>query len=81
MDYIVFDKEYYPVRELWINGYKKIVKISSEELNDVLLDSAGNYQSNESRMIDEQIFFYVPERIALDCSDEEVAEFVHRYMN
>ena len=29
----------------------------------------------------EQIFFYVSKRIAVDCSDEEVAEFVHRYMN
>lgn len=78
MDYIVFDKEYYPVRELWINGYKKIVKISSEELNDVLLDSAGNYKSNESRMIDEQIFFFVPESMIVNYGDEEIKQYIYR---
>lgn len=78
MDYIVFDKEYYPVRELWINGYKKIVKISSEELNDVLLDSAGNYKSNEARMIDEQIFFFVPESMIVNYGDEEIKQYIYR---
>lgn len=78
MDYIVFDKEYYPVRELWINGYKKIVKISSEELNVVLLDSAGNYKSNESRMIDEQIFFFVPESMIVNYGDEEIKQYIYR---
>ena len=39
------------------------------------------YTSMKERLIDEQIFFYVPERIAMDCSDEEVAEFVCRCMN
>lgn len=78
MDYIVFDKVYYPVRELWINGYKKSVKISSEELNDVLLDSAGNYKSNESRMIDEQIFFFVPESMIVNYGDEEIKQYIYR---
>ncbi len=78
MDYIVFDKVYYPVRELWINGYKKIVKISSEELNDVLLDSAGNYKSNEARMIDEQIFFFVPESMIVNYGDEEIKQYIYR---
>ena len=78
MDYIVFDKVYYPVRELWINGYKKIVKISSEELNDVLLDSAGNYKSNVSRMIDEQIFFFVSESMIVNYGDEEIKQYIYR---
>ena len=46
----------------------------------MLINEDGGYTSPEARLIDEQIFFYVPERIAVDCSDEEVAEFVHRYL-
>ena len=55
--------------------------ISTDDLESVLINEDGAYTSTEARLIDEQIFFYVPERIALDCSDEEVTEFVHRYMN
>ena len=45
----------------------------------MLINEDGGYTSLGSRLIDEQIFFYVPERIAMDCSDEEVPEFVCRY--
>ncbi len=49
MNYIVFEKVEYPVREIWINEYKNVMRISSEDLNDVLLDSTGNYKTREAK--------------------------------
>lgn len=78
---ILFEGITYPVRYVAIEGSKSELMISTEDLEAVLINEDGGYFSPEARLIDEQIFFYVPERIALDCSDEEVAEFVYRYMN
>ena len=47
--------------------------ISTEDLEAVLINEDGVYTSKEARLIDEQIFFYVPKSIAVECSDEEVA--------
>jgi hypothetical protein len=55
--------------------------ISTEDLEAMLINEDGGYTSLEARLIDEQVFFYVPKRIAVDCSDEEVSEYVHRYMD
>ena len=71
----------YLARKVAIEGYGSELMISTDDLESVLINEAGAYTSTEARFIDEQIFFYVPKRIAVDCSDEEVAEFVHRYMN
>jgi len=81
LDYIIFAENMYPARKVAIEGYGSELMISTEDLEVVLIDEDGGYTSPEARFVDEQIFFYVPERIALDCSDEEVTEFVHRYMN
>ena len=84
MDYIVFDKVYYPVRELWINGYKKIVKISSEELNDVLLDSAGNYKSKILGRASFARLFYVFRKLfgnkAVKTRAESAASFCKHFL-
>jgi hypothetical protein len=81
LDFIVFAENKYPTRKVAIEGYGSELMISTEDLEAVLINEDGGYSSPEARLIDEQIFFYVPKRIAVDCSDEEVAEFVHRYMN
>ena len=81
LDFIVFAENKYPIRKVAIEGYGSELMISSEDLESVLINEDGGYTSPEARLIDEQILFYVPKRIAVDCSDEEVAEFVHRYMN
>ena len=81
LDFIIFAENMYPARNVAIEGYGSELIISTEDLETVLINEDGGYTSTEARLIDEQIFFYVPERIALDCSDEEVAEFVYRYMN
>ena len=70
LDFIVFAENKYPIRKVAIEGYES-----------ALINEDGGYTSPEARLIDEQVFFYVPKRIAVDCSDEEVSEYVHRYMD
>ena len=81
LDFIVFAENMYPARKVAIESYGSELTISTEDLEDVLINEDGGYTSTEARLIDEQVFFYVPKRIAVDCSDEEVAEYIHRYMN
>ena len=81
LDYIIIAENMYPARKVAIEGYGSELIISTEDLEAVLINVDGGYSSPEARLIDEQIFFYVSKRIAVDCSDEEVVEFVHRYMN
>ena len=81
LDFIIFAENKYPARRVAIEGYGSALMISTEDLEAVLINEDGGYSSPEARLIDEQIFFYVPKRIAVDCSDEEVAEYIHRYMN
>ena len=81
LDFIIFEESTYPVRYVAIKGYESELMISTEDLEAALINEDGGYTSPEARLIDEYIFFYVPERIAADCSDEEVAEFVCRCMN
>ena len=81
LDFVIFAENMYLARKVTLEGYGSELMISTEDLETVLINEDGDYSSLEARLIDEQIFFYVPERIALDCSDEEVAEFVRRHMN
>ena len=81
LDFIIFEEGTYPVRYVAIEGRESALMISTEDLEAVLINEDGGYTSPEARLIDEYIFFYVPERIIIDCSDEEVTEFVYRYMN
>ena len=81
LDFIIFEERTYPVRYVAIKGYEFELMISTEDLEAVLINEDGGYTSPEARLIDEQIFYYVPERIIMDCSDEEVTEIVCRYMN
>lgn len=80
-DFILFAENKYPARKVAIVGYETELMISTEDLESVLINEDGAYTSREARLIDEQIIFYVPESTAVDCSDEEIAEFVCRYMN
>lgn len=81
LDFIIFAENMYSARKVAIAGYGSELMISTEDLEAVLINEDGGYSSPEARLIDEQIFFYVPKRIAVDCSYEEAAEFVHRHLN
>ncbi|MBR3246081.1 MAG: hypothetical protein IKF90_25830 [Parasporobacterium sp.] len=74
LDFIVFAENKYPIRKIAIEGYESALMISTEDLEAVLINEDGGYTSPEARLRDEQIFFYVSKRIAVDCSDEEVVE-------
>jgi hypothetical protein len=53
--------------------------ISTENLNDILLDGDGNYISEEARRLDEMIFFYVPaDKITLP--DSQLAGYIKQNM-
>ena len=81
LDFIIFEEGTHPVRCVAIVGRESELMIFTEDLEAVLINEDGGYTSPEARLIDEHIFFYVPEGIAMDCSDEEVAKFVCRCMN
>ena len=81
LDFIIFAENMYSARKVAIAGYGSELMISTEDLEAVLINEDGGYSSPEARLIDEQIFFYVPKRIAMNRSDEEAAEFVHRHLN
>jgi len=56
-----------------LDGYK----ISTENLNDMLLTDEGDYISEEARLIDETIKFYVPvDKITLP--DSQLAEYINQ---
>ncbi len=38
------------------------------------MNKAGVYISTEARITDEQVFFYVPEGVAVNSSDEETVK-------
>ncbi len=58
MDSIIFDQKNYPTRDIFIPTYG-IVTISTEELNDSLMNEDGSYSSREALYVDERIFFFV----------------------
>ena len=43
--FIRLNKKHYPIRELWLNEYEMYAMISSEELNDALIEDSGEYVS------------------------------------
>ena len=43
--YIRLNKKQYPIRVLWLNEYEMYAMISSEELNDALIEDSGEYVS------------------------------------
>ena len=67
LDFVLFEENIYPVRYVVIEGYVSELMISTEDLEAVLINEDGGYTSPEARLIDEHIFFYVPERIVMDC--------------
>ncbi len=79
INYILFEGNVYSDRKVDIDGNGLDLMISTEDFESVLINEAESYTSPEARLIDEQIFFYDPKRVAADCNDEEVAEFIHRW--
>lgn len=76
IDYLTHDGVSYPVRELRLTEYEVNVRVSSEALEAVLKDPEGEYVSREAQLIDELMFFYIPEELLVNGSDEEVDQYI-----
>ena len=50
--------------------------ISSEELNDALIEDSGEYVSEMAKAIDERIFFFVPAALIHNESEDEIERFI-----
>ena len=74
-DRIVFNGKEYITRDVWLPDYKVTVKVSTEDLDAAVFDVDNGYSSREAELIDELIFFYVPEDM-IGTSDEELAEYI-----
>ena len=75
-EYIRLNKKQYPIRVLWLNEYEMYAMISSEELNDALIEDSGEYVSEMAKAIDERIFFFVPAALIHNESEDEIERFI-----
>ena len=76
IDYITFEGTRYPVRDVRLEEYEVDVKVSCESLESLILDEAGEYTSREAQLIDEIIFFYVPDDMIEDAGDESLEGYI-----
>lgn len=67
------------IRVLNIKGPFNGKTISTENLNDMLLDEEGGYISEDARQLDEMIFFYVP-ACKITLPDDELAGYINQNM-
>lgn len=68
---ITLHHQTFPLREIEFDF--GIRHISTDDLNKLIMDETGNYTSEEARMVDEVIFYYVgQEEIGLE--DEVLRE-------
>lgn len=51
-------------------------KISSQKLNEALMNLDGSYISEEARMIDENIFYYVEEKVIHSGENEIINKVI-----
>lgn len=79
-DYIQIENEQYPVRDLRLTEYEVTVKVSSESLGNSVRDPEGNYTSREAQLIDELIFFYVPDDMVMNASDEDLEQYIYDHL-
>ncbi len=71
MDKIVFQGKSYPVTYINMPFGKRM--ISNEQLNDALMNYDGSYVSNEAKVIDEKIFYFVNDEV-LGLSEIDVVD-------
>ena len=76
---IKFNGREYPTKLLNIPGFgEKLVSI--EGLEKTLFDAEGFYVSDEARVIDEKIFFYVPDNI-INSNEKSLVELIEEVVN
>lgn len=74
MDKIEFQNKEYKVREIEIPEFGNVL-ISTNSLNELLLNESGSYISEEAIAVDERIFYFVEEN-EIEFSDEELINLI-----
>jgi len=74
MRILKFDQTTYLIRTIPTPVFGE-VDVASVSLNDKLMEVAGRYISEEARLIDEQIFFYVDDDV-LHNSEEYLIKYL-----
>ena len=76
---IKFNGKEYPTKLLNIPDFgEKLVSV--ESLEETLFDAEGFYVSDEAQVIDEKIFFYVPDDV-IHHDKESLIEFIEEIVN
>lgn len=76
---IEFNGKEYPTKLLNIPGFGERL-VSIESLEKTLFDTKGFYVSDEAQVIDEKIFFFVPDDV-IDEDEKEIVEFIEEVVN
>jgi hypothetical protein len=75
MDTIQFQNREFKVREIELPEFGNVF-ISTNSLNELLLNEGGSYISDEAEMVDEEIFYFV-EGNEIELSEEELIKTVN----
>lgn len=73
---IVFEGKSYPVRHVEVKGFG-VEPIAPISLQDALLKNDA-YVSNEARIIDEEVFFFVEDSVFNRYTTNELSAYVSR---
>ncbi len=76
MDYVKFKDVEYIIREIELPELG-IVLVSTNDLNNALMDNGCDYISEEAKNIDEEIFYFV-EKNEILLKDEELINIISR---
>ncbi len=76
---IKFNGKEYSTKQVNIPDFGERL-VSVESLEESLFDAEGFYVSDEAQVVDEKIFFFVPDDV-IDDDDESLAEFIEEIVN
>lgn len=76
METIMFNGMQYKARVIKVKTFGERL-IAGESLEEKLLDEKGNYVSDEARLVDESVFFYVEDKW-LNADDEQLETKVRK---
>lgn len=67
---IIYNNKAFPFRNIFLEELDSIVTISTSELNSILINDKGEYNSESAKFIDEQIYFFV-DKEQMDLPEEQ----------
>lgn len=76
MNYFDYNGKNYPFKTIYFQSVENEYVIATEELERDLLPDSESYNSEEAKLIDEQIFFFVPDNIF-----RQSEQIIEKYVN